>query len=184
MLALKGLDALYDSRRAIEAALDAAFADEAAASSRSTPGVVAITWATHVQVIGDDLPAVEMAALYRGADAYVSASMAEGFQMPLAEATAAGLPVIVPIGGAAEEVIDPGSAVLVPAATVPRVKADGILIQVEEQELAKALDAVLHGTSAHAQRAPTRGPLWAARHLSMQHSTVRLLAEVMARRAH
>ena len=73
-----------------------------------------------LEVVGEDLSSAGMAALYRASDAYVTASMAEAFQLPLAEATAAGLPVIAPAGGAAEEVVEPSTALLVASTTRER----------------------------------------------------------------
>ena len=90
-----------------------------------------------------------------------------------------GLPAIAPMGGAAEEVVDPASAVLVAATCVLRKRAAGVFIDVDVGSLAKALDSVLRDTSVPARRAISRGPLWAARHLSMQHSADALLAQVM-----
>ena len=107
--------------------------------------------------------------------------MAEAFQMPLAEATAAGLPVIAPAGGAAEEVVDPSAAVFVAATIEPRSIQPGVLIRADTEALVGALEAVLTNTSQPAWRAPSRGPLWAARKLSMAHAADAVLAEVMKR---
>ncbi len=49
---------------------------------------------TNVQIIWGDMPADEMAELYRSCDAFVLPSRAEGWGLPLIEAAASGLPVI------------------------------------------------------------------------------------------
>ena len=54
----------------------------------------------------------ELAALYRGARAFVFPSLYEGFGIPVLEAMASGSPVVTSLGGATEEVAG-GAAVLV-----------------------------------------------------------------------
>ena len=168
---LKGVDALYDSSSAASRAVEAAFADTKRARE-------------YVQLLGDELSTREMAALFFAADAYVSASMAEAFQIPLAEATAAGLPVIAPAGGATEEVVDPISAVLVPSVVVPRARRQpSSLIRVDVELLSHAMQSVVTNTSRPAHSARKRGPMWASRMLSIEYSADMVLAEVDRRRA-
>ena len=176
LLVLKGLDALYGSHEATEAVLRSAFAGWKQSAD-------AVDWREYVQLEGSDLPDKRLAALYRAADAYVSASMAEGFQMPLAEATAAGLPVIVPSGGAAEEVVHWASAEMVPSVVIPRRPAlGGVVIHVDQEQLAQAIEAVHTNRSAHAPRARLAGPVWARKKLSMAYSADLVLAELMKRK--
>jgi len=54
---------------------------------------------------GDCLSQAEMAEWYRGLDLYLSTSCSEGFQMPVIEAMACGVPVIATISGAIAECI-------------------------------------------------------------------------------
>lgn len=56
-----------------------------------------------VLVLDADLDTKEMAALYRSCDCYVHPYRGEGFGMPILEAMASGLPVIVPDAGPAPE---------------------------------------------------------------------------------
>lgn len=56
---------------------------------------------------GGNLAAREIAAFYQCADAYVSTSQAEGFNLPVLEAAACGLPVICPALGPTPEFSDP-----------------------------------------------------------------------------
>ena len=130
-----------------------------------------------VQILGDALSAHQMARLYGAADGYVSASMAEAFQLPLAEAAAAGLPVVVPSGGAAEEVVDPASAVFVDAVLKPRAK-EGFLIDPDRGSLAAALLRVLRDDELR-EKASLRGPLWVANKLSLAGSVDMLLSVVL-----
>jgi len=71
-----------------------------------------------IELVDGDLSAVEMAALYRTCDALVHPYRGEGFGLPIAEAMASGLPVIVPDGGACLDFCDAQNAWLVPARRV------------------------------------------------------------------
>ena len=65
---------------------------------------------------------VELAALYRGARAFVFPSLYEGFGLPVLEAMASGVPVVTSRGGATEEVAG-GAAVLVDPLDVEAIAA-------------------------------------------------------------
>jgi len=79
-----------------------------------------------VQVPGwvGEITDAELAQLYRGAGCVVSASVYEGFGLPVLEAMASGTPVVTARGGATEEVAG-GAAVLVDPLDVSSI-ADGI----------------------------------------------------------
>ena len=109
--------------------------------------------------------------------------MAEAFQMPLAEATAVGLPVILPCGGAAEEFVDMASAVFVASVTKPRSSSvGGVLIHVDGAALANALETVMQNTSHKGGSAADHGPNWASRFLTMGRSADAVLAEITRQR--
>ena len=169
LLVLKGLDTLYNSYQATEAELLAAFAD-------GPP-----KWRQYVQTIGDEYTRERLAELYFGSDVYVTASMAEAFQMPLAEAMTAGLPIIAPAGGATEEVVNPSTAVLVPSVVTPREKRNGALIVVDGQFFAGALEELLNNSSEHSKRAQKYGTRLARKQYSIERSADLVLAEVMMR---
>ena len=199
LLVLKGLDGLYGSGHSARAAVEKAFGspymgkdasdlggsegdDEGGDEGDGSP----LHAARYVQLIGDDLSSEGMASLYRASDAYVSASMAEAFQIPLAEATAAGLPVIAPAGGAAEEVCDPYSATFVPSIVQDRRSENpkaGMVIRVDHAALVAALEkTLLNRTDARTPPATSpaaHGPRWAERFLSVRYSADRVLAAVM-----
>lgn len=63
--------------------------------------------------IGDTLSFGEMAELYQAADAYVSPYLAEGFNLPVLEAIACGLPVICTKGGPTDDFTHPDFALLI-----------------------------------------------------------------------
>jgi glycosyltransferase involved in cell wall biosynthesis len=54
----------------------------------------------------------EMARLYRGCDAYVTASRGEGWNLPMCEASACGLPIVAPRNTAHAELLDDSTAYL------------------------------------------------------------------------
>lgn len=78
-----------------------------------------------IELIDYDLTPYEMAALYRSCDALVHPYRGEGFGLPIAEAMASGLPVVVTNAGAALDFCDDTSAFLIPANSVP-VPAGGL----------------------------------------------------------
>ena len=77
-----------------------------------------------IELITDDLTPDDVAALYRACDALVHPYRGEGFGLPIAEAMACGLPVVVTNHGAALDFCDADTAVLIPAVVGP-VPADG-----------------------------------------------------------
>ena len=58
-----------------------------------------------IELISDDLSTAEVAALYRSCDVFVHPYRGEGFAMPVLEAMACGLPVIVTAGGPTDEFV-------------------------------------------------------------------------------
>ncbi|HZI84435.1 MAG TPA: glycosyltransferase family 4 protein [Casimicrobiaceae bacterium] len=94
-LVLKGFDDLYASDGLLRHALDALPAsDRAAVTDR-------------MLYFGDRRPARWMADLLRAADCYVAPYLAEGFNLPVLEAAACGLPLICTGGGPTDEFTDP-----------------------------------------------------------------------------
>jgi glycosyltransferase involved in cell wall biosynthesis len=78
-----------------------------------------------IELLADELSPESMAALYRSCDALVHPYRGEGFGMPIAEAMATGLPVVVTGHGAALDFCDTETAFLVPATVVPMLE-DGM----------------------------------------------------------
>lgn len=75
-----------------------------------------------VFIVNRELPYYELASLYRSADAYVSASRGEGWDMPLMEAMACGVPSIATDWGAHREfVTDENAYLLNVRGTIPAV---------------------------------------------------------------
>jgi hypothetical protein len=77
-----------------------------------------------IEHIPDNLTDAEIAALYRACDVLVHPYRGEGFGMPIAEAMASGLPVIVTGDGAALDFCDASNAYLIPSDRIPLVTPD------------------------------------------------------------
>jgi hypothetical protein len=72
-----------------------------------------------VEFLGAALSDDEVASIYRACDALVHPYRGEGFGLPMAEAMACGLPVVVTGLGAAMDFCDDTNAYLIPAENVP-----------------------------------------------------------------
>lgn len=92
-LVLKGLDPLYGSR------------DLLSKSLRLLPAYEQQKAVDKIIYLGESLSHQEMAMLYQAADVYVSPYRAEGFNLPVLEAAACGLPVICTRGGPTDDFV-------------------------------------------------------------------------------
>jgi glycosyltransferase involved in cell wall biosynthesis len=97
-LLLKGADRLYTSQALVRGALGA--------MPRSQADLVV----KRLVYGGEALSVDRMSVLYQAADAYVSPYRAEGFNLPVLEAAACGVPVICTRGGATDDFIADGFA--------------------------------------------------------------------------
>lgn len=94
-LVLKGSDALYSSRQNILHTFQNLSAGE---QQKILP---------RLSYLGETLPFVKCAELYQAADVYISPYRAEGFNLPVLEAVACGLPVICTRGGPTDDFTQP-----------------------------------------------------------------------------
>ncbi len=113
-LVLKGVDALYPSERLIR---DMAGELTEAEQRR--------LWA-RLSYVGQTLPFATMAQLYQAADLYVSPYIAEGFNLPVLEAIACGLPVVCTAGGSTDDFVSDAVALRIHSQLQP--------VQVEDQQ--------------------------------------------------
>jgi glycosyltransferase involved in cell wall biosynthesis len=93
LLFLKGLDELYGSRRFLDDVADKLTAEE----RRVLVG--------RVRYEGGTWSLARVARLYQAADGYVSPYLAEGFNLPVLEAAACGLPVVCTAGGPTDDFV-------------------------------------------------------------------------------
>jgi len=96
LLVMKGLDMLYDSKGTFKSA----FMD-------SLTQAEALVVADRIRYSGETMPEADLATLHQGADAYLSPYMAEGFNIPVLEAAACGLPSICTAGGSTDDFTTP-----------------------------------------------------------------------------
>ncbi len=94
-LVLKGLNSLYQSQKFVNEILKTISEHE---KELVLPRII---------FSGNTFSFAEMAQLYQAADAYISPYIAEGFNMPVMEACACGLPVICTAGGPTDEFTSP-----------------------------------------------------------------------------
>jgi glycosyltransferase involved in cell wall biosynthesis len=112
-LLLKGLDALYPSQHLLNEA-----------SKSLTQAQLALVQ-TRLNYFGGVLPLKAMAAIYQMADAYVSPYAAEGFNLPVLEAAACGVPIVCTRGGSTDDFTTPQFALGVDADIVPEPQSNG-----------------------------------------------------------
>jgi glycosyltransferase involved in cell wall biosynthesis len=121
-----------------------------------------------------------MAALYQAADAYVSPYQAEGFNMPVLEAMACGLPVICTKGGPTDEFTHPDFARRIDSTLVAMKEEDKLRLAPDVDHLI-ALMADVVGNGAFLEQARTAGPAFVATRFTWTHVVDRLL-QVLAPR--
>ncbi|GMV97048.1 MAG: glycosyltransferase family 4 protein [Phycisphaerae bacterium] len=91
----------------------------------------------------DQLPITELPAVFRSADAYVSAALMEGFPQVVAQALASGLPCVLSDNPGHRAVAGVGGAIVVNG-TGPDELAEGMIRLVEDRALAGELAAAGH----------------------------------------
>lgn len=160
-LVLKGIDSVYGSRAAVAAMLAQLSATERLAIEGK------------LSYRGGELSYDDLADLYRSADVLVSPYQLEGFNLPVLEAIACGLPVICTAGGPTDDftrdsfawridselvVLDGGSERLMP----------------DPEHLVQLMEKALEDRSLRSRAAET-GPAFAAEHYCWAKVTERLV---------
>jgi glycosyltransferase involved in cell wall biosynthesis len=112
----------------------------AAAHAAALEGLAAeLGLSSRVEFAGE-LEDADLAPLWLGADLYVSPSAFEGYGSALAEAVAAGLPVVTTAAGAVPGWLEPRADLVVPVGDVPGVRA-AIARVLDEPGLRRSLRA-------------------------------------------
>jgi len=156
-LVIKGVDALYSSRDAVER-LAGSLPDEA--RTRLLP---------HIEYIGESLPMHRVARLYQAADAYVCPYLAEGFNMPALEAAACGLPVLCTAGGSTEDFMRPEFALKIASARTPAPRVGGVVLMPKLESYVTQLRRVIRDDAFRA-RAREAGPAFAHAGWTWKHA--------------
>jgi glycosyltransferase involved in cell wall biosynthesis len=170
-LFLKGADGLYQSAHLLDDAI------------RKLPARSQQLVADRLVYNGEALTMQQMAALYRSADAYVSPYRGEGFNMPVLEAAACGLPVIVTGGGTTDDFVTDDFALKIRSRIAP-IQLGGMI----GDQLAPDLDHLVAQMLAVMDRedwrrgAASAGPAHAAANYSWDKIATRLLGVLFAYR--
>lgn len=132
LLALKGNDSVYASGQALMAAAGRL---DPATRHRIDP---------QVRYVGETWTARRLATLYQAADVLVSPYHAEGFNLPVIEAAACGLPVICTAGGPTDETTDERFALRVPSTRGPGIRKGGTWLYPDLDALIASMERVTH----------------------------------------
>lgn len=134
--------------------------------------------APEIVYLDADLPHDDLAALYRSCDALVHPYRGEGFGLPVAEAMATGLPVVVTEGGATRDFCAADRALLIPSTTVPLTDRGnlpppcppGYTLEEPDGEALVELLREVAGGSASVRRRAEAGRAWVSEHLDWDRS--------------
>jgi glycosyltransferase involved in cell wall biosynthesis len=135
----KGFDVLVDAvailrRQGVDVKLD--IAGEGGERARLTAQIARAGLEAHVALLGRR---EDVAALMRGADAFVHPARWEGFGLVLLEAMSAGLPIVATAVGAIPEVVADGETALLAPPDSPEAFAAAVAGLVADPVLARRL---------------------------------------------
>ncbi|MDJ0554618.1 MAG: glycosyltransferase family 4 protein [Microcoleaceae cyanobacterium MO_207.B10] len=165
-LILKGRDAIFPSKDAIAKAGKVALTDAEMEKVRS-----------RIVYFGQTLSFRELAQLYQVADAYVSPYLAEGFNLPVLEAAACGLPVICTKGGPTDDFIHSDFALSIDSTLKTNETADGdtLWFVVPQQDHLVELMQMVMEKALFREQAGKAGPDWVVQHFTWKQVVDRLL---------
>jgi glycosyltransferase involved in cell wall biosynthesis len=124
-----------------------------------------------VSYLGGSLSFTEMAKLYQAADVYVSPYMAEGFNLPVLEAAACGLPVICTQGGPTDEFTQPAFAKYISSKRVYAL--DQMPLYPIEHHLTQLMQETI-GDHDFRTRSAVSGPNFVTSHYGWRHIVEKL----------
>ncbi|MFT3807682.1 glycosyltransferase family 4 protein [Arenimonas sp.] len=166
-LVLKGIDSVYGSRAAVAAMM----AKLSAAERRATEGKISYR--------GGELSYRDLADLYRSADVLVSPYQLEGFNMPVLEAVACGLPVICTAGGPTDDFTRDSFAWRIDSDLV-ELDGGSERLMPDQDHLVHLMDKSLEDRSFR-PRAMATGPAFAAENYAWDKVTDRLVEVLRGR---
>jgi glycosyltransferase involved in cell wall biosynthesis/Flp pilus assembly protein TadD len=120
-------------------------------------GLQARTDVPEVLYLTEDLTDAQMAMLYRSCDCLALPYRGEGFGLPVAEAGACGLPVIVSLGGATDDFVPPGGGYFVQCRRAAyrmsgEFAADGWVLEPDMPSLAHQMRTAFQGPAERDRR--------------------------------
>jgi glycosyltransferase involved in cell wall biosynthesis len=166
LVVLKGSDALYSSQKMLQ--------DSARGLSRADAEFLT----PRMFYTGSTLPSEQIVRYMRAADLYVSPYLAEGFNLPVLESAACGLPVICTRGGSTDDFVNDSWCLRIPS-TLQGISptASGRWLMPDLGQLV----ALIHRgatDSAWRDKARAAGPEWVRSKFTWKHSVDRLLAVI------
>jgi glycosyltransferase involved in cell wall biosynthesis len=163
-LLLKGSDQLYPSEQLLQQALDSLTQAQA-------------NLIVERLVYGGQAVSMErMSVLYQAADAYVAPYSAEGFNLPVLEAAACGLPVICTQGGSTEDFVTDAFAWKINSRVRERV-VDGEIgssLEPDLNHLVELMSRIVDDGSFRAMAA-SNGPRHAVEHFTWDHAVEKMM---------
>lgn len=164
-LVLKGTSGLYGSQRYVREALAEVLT--AAERDRVLP---------RLSYVGQDMSFAEVVQLYQVADAYVSPYLAEGFNLPLLEAIACGVPAICTAGGPTDDFTRSDFALRVPSKQIiyPMGGEDRRLLEPDLEALVTAMRRMM-GDREFRESASRAGSSFVAQHYTWTQTVDRLV---------
>ncbi len=164
-LVLKGSELLYPSKNEIAEACRVVLND--AERARVLPRLI---------YTGSQLSFAEIAELYQAADVYVSPYLAEGFNLPVLEAVACGLPVICTAGGPTDDFTRSDFARRIESKfTAVAIEGETLFMLAPEWEHLTDLMQSAIDQPEIAANARVAGPAFVAEHFSWRRGVDRLL---------
>jgi glycosyltransferase involved in cell wall biosynthesis len=135
---------------------------------------------SRIQYVGDSFSNRKLALLYQAADCYVSPYLAEGFNMPVLEAAACGLPIICTSGGSTDDfVTDTFAGRIESAQTVRTVDSQEFVgLRPDLDHLIALMCAVIENAGWRAEAA-RQGPLHVRKHFTWDIVVDRLVRELL-----
>ena len=165
-LILKGRDAIFPSKDSIAKAGKAALTDAEMEKIKS-----------RIIYLGQTLSFLELAQLYQIADAYVSPYLAEGFNLPVLEAGACGLPVICTRGGPTDDFTNPNFALTIDSQLQTNHTKDGETLWFllpEQDHLVELMQTIIE-KPLFREEARKAGPKWVVQNFTWKQVVDQLL---------
>ncbi len=128
-----------------------------------------------IRYCGDNLTHGQLRELMQAADFYVSPYFAEGFNMPVLEACACGLPVICTAGGSTDDFIDASWCRTIQSELIQ--SPDGYYLKPSIESLVNVLAHSISDIN-WVQNARIAGPAWAHERYTWSHVVDQLVALV------
>lgn len=169
-LVLKGLDSLYASTAALNECL------------KTLPAHIHPAIQSRVAYTSGNCTYKEIANLYKAADAYIAPYLGEGFNLPVLEAAACGLPVICTGGGATDDFTTSDFRLAINSKL--QITGDAhnpamVYLQPEQKHLASLMQQIIEDSSWR-RSARSAGPDYVHEHFTWKCAVDKLEAELLA----